>query len=83
MERTIYRNANVIGYTGRHDLEIVDGVLTRIAPKLPDENGVDLGGRVVSPRFVDSHMHLDKAMVPCNEAPGGLQERNSLHRCLG
>ena len=80
MERTVYRNANVIGYTQRQDLELVDGTLVRIAPKLPGEDGVDLAGRVVCPRFVDSHMHLDKAMVPCDEPPGGLQE--SIRRSL-
>ena len=74
MARTVFRNANVIGYTGRQDLEIVDGVLVRIAPTLPGTEGTDLKGRVVSPRFVDSHMHLDKAMVPCDEDPCGLLE---------
>ena len=31
-----------------------------------------LKGRLIAPRFVDSHMHLDKAMVPAAAGAKGL-----------
>ena len=72
MEWTVFRNACVIGYTGRCDLEVARGKIARISPHLGGGPGIDLGGRVISPRFVDSHLHLDKAMVACEEEPAGL-----------
>ncbi len=72
MERTVFQNACVIGYTGRRDLEVAQGRIARISPHRGEGAGIDLDGRVISPRFVDSHLHLDKAMVACDEEPAGL-----------
>ena len=73
MERIVYRNANIVGYGKGYSLELVDGRVTGITPtdKMPAE-GVDLKGRLIAPRFVDSHMHLDKAMVPAAAGAKGL-----------
>jgi dihydroorotase len=64
--RVIIRNGTVIDQTGerRADVEIVDGVITGVAPGLPgpasgsDDVELDASGCHVSPGFVDLHVHL-------------------------
>ena len=72
MEKTVYKNAYVWGYGPGYTVDVRDGVVERVAPTNPKEEGIDLTGKTISPRFVDSHMHLDKAMVPLNGEPRGL-----------
>jgi cytosine deaminase len=45
------------------DLEIANGRIQRIAPSGTLEDALDLQGRVVFPRLVDMHTHLDKSQV--------------------
>jgi cytosine deaminase len=57
----ILRNARCIG--AEHaltDIGIADGRIAAIEPGLA-ANGetIDLGGRLVSPGFVETHIHLD------------------------
>ncbi|MEL6223649.1 MAG: cytosine deaminase [Cyanobacteria bacterium J06627_8] len=47
------------------DIAIRDGVIQAIAPTLPHsaQLELELGGRIVSPPFVESHIHLDSALT--------------------
>jgi cytosine deaminase len=46
------------------DIAIADGRIAAIAPRIAgDDESVDAGGRLVSPGLVESHFHLDKALI--------------------
>src|ERR1700728_2635975 len=61
----ILRNARRIG--SEHaltDIGIADGRIAAIEPGLAAEGErIDLGGRLVSPGFVETHIHLDKSCI--------------------
>ena len=61
----ILRNARRIG--AEHeltDIGIAAGRIAAIAPNLAAEGEtIDLGGRLVSPGFVETHIHLDKSCI--------------------
>jgi cytosine deaminase len=74
----ILRNASIAG-RGREvaDIAIRDGVIAEIAPRIAsDALSEDVGGRLVVPGFVDSHVHLDKSCLldRCAIEQGTLQE---------
>ena len=74
----ILRNASVAGRDGQtFDIAIRDGVIGEIAPRIAsDALSEDIGGRLVVPGFVDSHIHLDKSCIldRCAIEHGTLQE---------
>jgi len=46
------------------DIAVADGRIVAIAPGLADAGeSVDAGGKLVSPGLIESHFHLDKAMI--------------------
>jgi len=47
------------------DLGIVDGRVDRVAPGIEERAGreIDAGGRLLSPPFVESHVHLDTTLT--------------------
>ena len=53
------------------DLLIIDGYIAEVGPFIdaPKAEHRDLGGRLVLPGFIESHIHLDKAFV-ADRAPG-------------
>jgi cytosine/creatinine deaminase len=61
----ILRNARRIG--AEHeltDIGIAGGRIAALAPNLAaDAETIDLGGRLVSPGFVETHIHLDKSCI--------------------
>jgi cytosine deaminase len=61
----ILRNARKVG--AEHeltDIGIAEGRIAAIAPGLAAEgDSIDLGGRLVSPGFVETHIHLDKSCI--------------------
>jgi cytosine/creatinine deaminase len=61
----ILRNARLIGAEqDLTDIGIAGGKIAAIAPKLAAEGEtIDLGGRLVSPGFVETHIHLDKSCI--------------------
>jgi cytosine/creatinine deaminase len=74
----ILRNARIAGRGGAaFDIAIAGGRIADIAPAIaagaPEE---DLGGRLVTPGFVDTHIHLDKSCIleRCRCEHGTLQE---------
>lgn len=59
------------------DLGIEDGRIAAIEPALAAESeALDLGGRLISPGFIESHIHLDKSCIldRCRAERGDLEE---------
>ena len=74
----ILRGALVAGGDGsRLDIGIADGRIAEIAPTIETDAPVlDLGGRLVAPGFIETHIHLDKACIldRCRAERGDLAE---------
>lgn len=76
----IVRDARVRHAEGRVDIGIAGGRIARIAPRLtegaPEE--IDAGGSLVTPSFVEPHIHLDKALTAdrARENPGNVFEES-------
>ena len=74
----VLRNARIVGRgAATFDIGIADGKIAEIAPNIstdaPDE---DIGGRLVTSGFVETHIHLDKSCIldRCHSAESTLQE---------
>ena len=73
----ILRNARPIGSGAITDIGIEKGKIAAIAPNLAAEGEtIDLGGRLVSPGFIETHIHLDKSCIldRVNSSRGDLEE---------
>ena len=74
----ILRGALIAGGDGtRLDIGIADGRIAEIAPRVEaDAPVLDLGGRLVAPGFIETHIHLDKACIldRCRAERGDLAE---------
>jgi cytosine/creatinine deaminase len=73
----VLRNALLRGGSGPVDIGIVKGRIACVGLQ-PGQTGAeeeDLGGRLLLPGFVDTHIHLDKACLICRclDAGGGLK----------
>jgi len=74
----ILRNARLASDPGRlTDIGIAAGKIAAFAPQLAAEaEELDVGGRLVSPGFVETHLHLDKSCIldRCRSERGDLAE---------
>ncbi len=75
----ILRNATIAGQegAGSTDIGIDQGRIAAIQPGLPvAEREIDLGGNLVAPGFVETHIHLDKSCIldRCRSQEGTLEE---------
>src|SRR5262245_12543459 len=74
----ILRKARIIGRNGgTFDIGIDRGRVAAIEPRLEtDGREIDLDGRLVSPGFVETHIHLDKSCIldRCKADKGDLEE---------
>ena len=75
----ILRNARVAGRDDGHpvDIGIDGGRIAAIEPGLSaDAEVLDIGGRLVGPGFVETHIHLDKSCIleRCESTRGDLEE---------
>ena len=74
----ILRNARVIGNEAvTTDIGIDKGRIAVIQPALAaDGEALDLGGRLVTPGFIETHIHLDKSRIlgRCKAERGDLEE---------
>jgi len=74
----ILRNAAIGGSEGhRLDIGLAGGRIAEIAPSIAaDGPAEDIGGRLVVPGFVESHIHLDKSCIleRCQSHEGTLAE---------
>jgi cytosine/creatinine deaminase len=73
----ILRNARIGGFSEPVDVGIDGGKLSAIAPKLAASGPeIDLGGRLTTPPFCETHIHLDKSCIlgRCRSEKGTLEE---------
>ena len=59
------------------DIGLDKGKIAAIAPSIPaDAQTIDLEGRLVSPGFIETHIHLDKSCIldRCKAETGDLDE---------
>ena len=74
----ILRNARLIGGEQQvNDIGVLDGRIADIRPQLAaDGESIDLGGRLVSPGLIETHIHLDKSCIldRCKAEKGDLEE---------
>ncbi len=76
----ILRNAYVLGHSeaaAQVDVGIDRGRIAAIAPGLAaGGREIDLGGRLVAPSFIETHIHLDKSCIleRCKSEKGDLEE---------
>jgi cytosine/creatinine deaminase len=74
----ILRSARVVGNEGvTADVGIDKGRIAAIAPRLAAEGEeLDLAGRLVTPGFIETHIHLDKSRIlgRCRAERGDLEE---------
>jgi cytosine deaminase len=74
----ILRNARVVGDESiTTDIGIDKGRIAAIQPRLAaDGETLDLGGRLVTPGFIETHIHLDKSRIlsRCKAEKGDLEE---------
>lgn len=73
----VLRNARMRGRDRLFDIAIQQGRIAAIEPSIVSAAPAkDLGGRLVLPGFVDTHVHLDKACLlgRCEHAHGGLTD---------
>src|SRR5215204_4472698 len=74
----ILRNARIIGRDGTtFDIGIERERIAAIEPRLAAEGRtIDLEGRLVSPGFIETHIHLDKSCIldRCKAEKGDLEE---------
>ncbi|MFI6310411.1 amidohydrolase family protein [Nocardia fusca] len=72
LDRTdlLLRDARIDDETAPVDIAVADGVITAIGPALPRiaPAEIDCAGRVVIPGLVESHVHLDKALLDAERA---------------
>ena len=61
----VVRRARIVGLLNLSDIAIEGGRIVEIGDRLEEsgEEEIDAKGRLVSPGFVDAHMHLDKALL--------------------
>ncbi len=62
----LIRNAYIENQTQLSDIQITDGKFAAIGPGLtpqPGEQVLDLGGKLVLPPFIESHVHLDTCLT--------------------
>ena len=71
----VLHNAALRGVEGLRDVGVAGGRIAAIAPSLPPgTRSEDLGGRLVIPGFVDTHIHLDKSCLLSCCGTGDLKE---------
>jgi cytosine deaminase len=73
----VFRNAVTRSSATPVDIGVAGGRIAAIAPHLAcDAAEIDIGGRLVLPGFVDTHIHLDKACLlgRCGHGQGSLKE---------
>ncbi len=61
----IVRNALLRGRTETVDIAVSQGKIARMEPHIKEKGNkeIDAGGRLVTPTFIDPHIHLDKILI--------------------
>ena len=76
----LFKNAKIKNSTENADIRVENGIFKEIGASLLPANGeevVDLGGKLVLPPFIESHVHLDPCLTagdPVSNMSGTLFE---------
>jgi cytosine deaminase len=73
----VLKRARFPGRDALADIAISSGKIAAIEPSIPTVGPIiDAGGRLVSPGFIETHIHLDKSCIldRCKSARGDLEE---------
>ncbi|WP_161845171.1 amidohydrolase family protein [Pseudoflavonifractor sp. 524-17] len=67
--QVILRGGTPLGMAAGTDIAVSGGKIAAVGPSLPGraELEIDAAGTLISPSFVDSHMHLDKVLTGLEE----------------
>jgi cytosine deaminase len=79
----VLRNAAAMGAELPRDVGVIDGKIVEIAPRVAatGRKELDLGGRLLTPGLVESHIHLDKSRIIGRCAPeAGRNAANAVKR---
>src|SRR5215469_10257842 len=81
----VLRNATIMGsgIDGPRDVGVLDGTIVEIAPRIAatGREELSLGGRLLTPGLVESHIHLDKSRIIDRCAPeAGRNAANAVKR---
>jgi len=83
---TVLRGARIAGADADAplvDIGIAGGTIAAVEPSIPsdaDADSVDLGGKLVSPGLVETHIHLDKSRIVDRCAPAAGRARDHMER---
>ena len=83
---TVLRGARIAGAGADAplvDIGIAGGTIAAVEPDIPcdsDADSVDLGGKLVSPGLVETHIHLDKSRIVDRCAPAAGRARDHMER---
>ncbi len=72
----LIKGATVNGFTGKMDVAVTGGRITQVSPAIEAEaeTTVQAKGGFLAPSFVDSHMHIDKALVESSDGSENLKD---------
>ncbi|RLF35693.1 MAG: hypothetical protein DRM99_04175 [Thermoplasmata archaeon] len=60
----VVKNARLRGQNKTVDIEVKDGIITKISKGIKTKaKTIDAQGNLVTPTFIDPHLHLDKALI--------------------
>jgi len=60
----VVKNARLRGQNKTVDIEVKDGIITKISKGIKKKTKtIDAQGNLVTPTFIDPHLHLDKALI--------------------
>ena len=62
-EEIVLKNARIDDHKSLVDIAIYEGKICKIGRNLKGDSTVDVDGDVVIPTFIESHIHLDKALL--------------------
>ena len=83
---TVLRGARIAGADAGADAPLVDigiagGTIAAVEPDIrSDADSIDLGGKLVSPGLVETHIHLDKSRIVDRCAPAAGLARDHMER---
>ena len=81
---TVLRGARIAGARADAplvDIGIVGGTIAAVEPDIrSDADSIDLGGKLVSPGLVETHIHLDKSRIVDRCAPAAGRARDHMER---
>ena len=72
----LIKGAAISGFPGKMDIAVSEGKIVQVSPAIDAEANtiVQAKGGFLAPSFVDSHMHIDKALVESSDGSENLKD---------